>query len=255
MARGRVLDKFTFGGRVPGGVGLILAVTAACSLIVAFVGRHSSPLFDLAALVPSDVLRGQVWRLVTYAFIEPSPIGLIFQLLFLYWFGKDLADLWGSKRFLRVWLGLALLASVGTTVIAIADTSVREVPFLGGYALTAAFTVAWGLTFPDRRMLIYFFFPIRGVVIAWGTVAVTVILAIYMGWDHFLPELLAEGGMLALMFRSRIRRSVAGVQRAAKSAADARERAEKRKKAEAYLRVIEANDDVDDPKPRKDELN
>jgi hypothetical protein len=166
-----------------------------------------------------------------------------------------------------VWVGLALTASIGTCAVSLLDPPVRELPFLGGYALTAAFTVAWGLTFPDRRMLIYFFFPIRGIVIAWGTVAVTVVLAIYSGWDHYLPELFAEGGMLALMFRSRIRKTVgqtvANAQRAAKAAAAERERAEKRKKAEAYLRVIEANDDVDDadakrtpkPKPRKDELN
>jgi len=33
MARGRgmrIIDKFSFGGRIPGGVGLVIALTVAC---------------------------------------------------------------------------------------------------------------------------------------------------------------------------------------------------------------------------------
>src|SRR3954467_1641019 len=103
MARSqRLRDDLSFGGRVPWAVGLLLVVTIALSLAGAFGGRHGSPIFDLGALTPPDVLHGQVWRLATWCFLEPSPLGLIFGCLALYWFGSDLANEWGSPRFLSV---------------------------------------------------------------------------------------------------------------------------------------------------------
>lgn len=250
--RGSVLDRFTFGGRVPGGLGLVLAVTAVASLFVAFGSRHAAPLFELAALAPERVIHGQVFRLVTWPFIEPGPLALLFGLLFLYWFGRDLADVWGSRHFLAVYLGITLAAGVLTTLIALADRAVLDHTYLGGYALAAAMTVAWGLWFPDRVIRIWFILPIRGYVLAWLTIVVTVVFAVYSGWERFLPELCAEGSMLAWLFRrtiasrwSRMRRSVAE----ARQDAVRRDRAKKRQKSVAYLRVVEASDDDPPPLP------
>ncbi len=252
MARGRLLDRFSFGGRVPGGVGLVLVVTIVCSLVVAFGSRHTAPLFEYCALMPAEVWRGQVWRLLTWGVIEPDPLGLIFACLFLYWFGRDLAREWGSRRFLAVWAGIATAASVGTCLVAQVDRGVMGEVFLGGWPIACAFTVAWGLWFPDRRMLVYFFFPIRGVVIAWATVAITVVLAIYNGWERYLPHLFAEGSMLAWLFRSTIasrwaktKSSIAATRREA----ERRTRAAKRRKSVDYLRVVESHDDDDAPLP------
>ena len=245
MARGRVLDKLSFGGRVPGAVGLVLAVTVACSLVVAFGSRHTAPLFEYAALVPAEVWRGQVWRLLTWGVIEPDPLELIFSCLFLYWFGTALAEAWGSKRFLAVWAGIAGVASTATCLVALVDHAAMPQVFLGGWAIACALTVAWGLMFPTRRMLLFFFLPISGTVMAWGTVAVTVVLAIYRGWEHYLPHLFAEGAMLAWLFRRRIAARVGET----RAAATAKARVDKRKKSVEYLRVVEAHDDDDAPLP------
>jgi Rhomboid family len=68
------------------------------SLLVAVASRHRESLFELLSLAP--VWQGQVWRFATWTFIESSPIAPLFGALFLYWFGGDLANEMGSRRFL-----------------------------------------------------------------------------------------------------------------------------------------------------------
>ena len=145
MARAGWQDTLTFGGRMPWAVGLVLSVTVGASLFVAFGSRHAAPLFDLAALVPGDVWRGQIWRLVTWPFIEASPVSLIFGSLMIYWFGRDLAEAWGSSRFLAVFGGVVLTAAIGTCLVAQVDRPVLDHAYVGGWALTAAMAVGWGL--------------------------------------------------------------------------------------------------------------
>jgi membrane associated rhomboid family serine protease len=196
---------FSFGGRMPWAVGLLICITLALSLLTAFGDRHVGSLFELLALRPADVFRGQLWRLVTWQFIEPSPLGLIFTCLMLYWFGSPLAQQWGSPRFLTVFAAMILVAAVGTCLIAVVDPLVRAHQYLGGWVMLSAVTVAWGLTFPDQVVRIYLVLPIRGYWLAWLTVAFTVIYAVYTGWTHLLPELIAQGAVLAWIYRRRLR--------------------------------------------------
>lgn len=247
MARSNpLLGRLTFGGRVPWSIGALLTVTVVTSVLAALGSRHVLPLFELGSLVPDRVLHGQVWRVLTWSVLEPSPLSLLFACLFLYWFGRDLAHEWGARRFLNVYLVLALVAGLGTCVVALFDRALLELPYVGSWPLAEAITVAWGLTFPDRIIRIYFVIPIRGLLVAWGTVALTVLFAIYSGWDRFVPNLLAEGAMLAWLHRgpavSRWR-SWRRSQEAAARKARVRAKEGQRMATVHVLRKIEAHDD------------
>jgi len=210
-----------------------------------FIG-HGCP---VGALVPSEVWRGQVWRLATWPFIEPSPLSLLFTCLSLYWFGSDLAREWGSPRFLAVFGGVTLAAAVGTCLIAQIDEGALSQRYLGSWALTCAMIVAWGLWFPDRVVRIYFVLPIRGYWLAWLTVALTVVYAVYAGWERFLPELFAEGSSLAWLFRRPLLARWTTSRKAAEGRRRDAVRAKKRAQSVAYLRVLETHDDDPPPLP------
>ena len=160
------------------------------------------------------MLHGEIWRLATWSLLETRPIALLFTCLFLYWFGSNLADDWGSRRFLAVYVGVALTAAIGTCAFSFVDKEIVEQRYLGSWPLAEAITVAWGLWFPTRVVRIYFVIPIKGFTLAWGTVVLTVVYAIYAGWEHFMPNLLAEGAILAWMYREPVTKRWAGWQRA-----------------------------------------
>jgi len=233
-------DRFSFGGRVPWGVGLVIVVTLVLSLAVALTDRHAGSIFERTALVPGAVWQGQVWRLATWTFVEQGPLGLIFGCLFLYWFGGELGRLWGSPRFLQVYLGVGLFAALATCLLARIDSALLDEHYLGGWAASAGLTIAWGLSFPDRVIRIYFVLPIRGVILAWGTVGLTVVYAVYSGWQSLLPELAAEAAMVAWMHRRRFLPAAAAAARAPKRRVPVPSK--KRPASVSYLRVVKKND-------------
>jgi membrane associated rhomboid family serine protease len=207
----------SFGGRIPWAVGLLICVTVVMSLVTALGDRHAAPLFQWVSLQPAACWHGQIWRLVTWPFVEPSPWSLIFSCLALYWFAVPLAQRWGSRRFLTGFFSTMLIAAIGTCVIALIDPEVMGSTHLGGWAMVTALVVGWGLTYPDTIVRIYFVLPIRGFWFAWGTVALTVIYCVYAGWAGLLPELIGEGVVLAWFYRSRLSRRWSTVQRSFQS--------------------------------------
>lgn len=245
----RTLERLSFGGRIPWGVGLVLTLTVITSLSVALVSRHVLPLLELGALVPDRVLHGQVWRLLSWSVIEPGPMALVFGCLLLYWFGRDLAGQWGSRRFLAVYFGVALVAAMGTCVVAVVDPALLEQPYVGSWPLAEAITVAWGLWFPDRIIRIYFVIPVRGVVLAWGTVALTVVFAIYLGWDRFVPNLIAEGAMLAWLYRGPVESRWSKWQREREVAARRERTRAKKEQRMASVHVLYALEEKDEDLP------
>lgn len=237
----------SFGGRLPWAVGLLLTVTVALSLLVAFGDRHAGSLFDLVSLAPADVWRGQIWRLGTWMLVEPSPIGLVFTCLFTFWFGRELADEWGSRRFLAVFGGVALGAGVWTCLVARLDPAVLAEHYVGSWALGTAMLVAWGLWFPHRELRLFFLLRMNAYWLAWATVALTVVYAVYAGWEHFMPELSAEGAILVWLFRR------SAVARWAKARA---ERASRRRlarqaevRAKSFTSILTAETHEDDELP------
>src|SRR5262245_22437518 len=69
---------------------------------------EAGPFTDALKLNVDAVLHGQVWRLLTYAFLHDPGVGLapgqfywhiVFNMLFLYWFGRDLEEMYGPREF------------------------------------------------------------------------------------------------------------------------------------------------------------
>jgi membrane associated rhomboid family serine protease len=239
----RMQDRLTFGGRLPWSVGFILVVTAIASLSAAFITRHGASLFELGSLAPALVWRLQVWRLVTWPFLQPDPISFIIACLMLYWFGRDVANDWGDAPFLRVFGGVVLGAGVITCLIARVDPGIFVAQYLGGWPISSAMIVAWGLTFPDRVVRIYFVLPIRGYWLAWLTIAFTVVFAIYMGWQLYFPQLVAQALILAYLYRGSIRAAVREKKKERRVAVQKKKRAQ----SVAYLKLLDSKEDDELP--------
>ncbi len=179
-------------------IALVLA-TLVISIVAAVAARHDVGLYAQLALVPAEVWRGELWRLVTWTLVEDSPLALVFGCVTLAWFGGDLIEAWGERRFARFVAAIVLLASVGTSVVALALPDAWWSQHLGGWALGDALVIAWALEFPHRRIRIYGLFVVGGALLVYGTLAVTALFAIFYGITPFLPELIAASAALLHM--------------------------------------------------------
>jgi hypothetical protein len=178
-------------------VGLIVITTFLTSIIAAIAGRNGLPLAAYGVLMPEAVFRGQVWRLVTWQLFELEPIGLLFSVMLIYWFGRDLCHAWGPRKFLGVYFGFT--AAVGILICLIGRFLWSEVYagfYLGTWPIAEALTIAWATLYPDREILFMFVLRANGKILIALTLAGTALWAAFAGFAAMLPHFLAEALML-----------------------------------------------------------
>ncbi len=106
----------------------------------------------------SKVLSGQIWRLLTCAFCHDreNVSHILFNMLFLWWFGRTLENMYGSREFLWFYLTAALAASLAYVVLDLATGD--WMPMIGASGAVMAVTMLFAVHFP--RQIIYLFFVI-----------------------------------------------------------------------------------------------
>ena len=164
-----------------------LVVTLAASIVSAVDGGW---LAQWAALVPSKVLHGQVWRLVTWPFVQTSPLALIFTLVVIYRLGGDLAVRWGDRRLRRFATEIILAAALVTCLLASA-VGASYLHRLGGWAVTDMLVIAWARQFPEQPLVLYGLLVVRGRQLVQVTIAATLIYVLFWGPIALAPELTA----------------------------------------------------------------
>ncbi len=182
--------------RMPRVVVVLLAITLVSSLVAALMGG-SVPIFTYGALVPHLVWQGQVWRLVTWVFLQSDPIGLVFGCLSIYWFGGPLCQAWGPRRFLLVWFGVTIGVGAITTLVGhFLWANVNAGMYIGMWPLAEALIVAYAILFPNQPILIAFVLPMQGQMLILATFAGITLFSSYSGFHLFVPHYLAATGML-----------------------------------------------------------
>ncbi len=153
------------------------------SILVAVI----KPLGGFVALVPEAVLSGFVWQLVTYAFVEVSPMGVIFGAIILWNLGGVVEMTWGRKRFLWFSFGVTALAAVATVLLALAVPSLMRQPYPGGMVLTGSLWVAYGLQIGPRQTN-FWGAPVSGNVLALIGAGFVFLNAAFAGLSTVIPD-------------------------------------------------------------------
>jgi membrane associated rhomboid family serine protease len=119
----------------------------------------------------SDVLQGEVWRVLTFIFIPPSTgmLGL-FVIYFYYTVGSALENEWGTFRF-NIYYLLGILATI---VVAFAF----RIPASAVYINLSLF-LAFARIFPNYELLLFFILPVKVKYLAyldWFFFAATIVM-------------------------------------------------------------------------------
>lgn len=130
----------------------IVFLNFATYMIIAF--DKSNTIGSKLLLVPNLVLKGEIWRLITFIFVPnvASPFWFIISLYFYYLAGRGLEQEWGSFKFNMYYL-FGILATIISS-------------FISGGTATASYInlslfLAFARVYPDYEILLFFILPIK----------------------------------------------------------------------------------------------
>ena len=147
------------GGLPPGVRGLIIA-NSAVFLMMWLSGSIHQVFLNWFALVPADVAtRFYVWQLGTYLFLHEGFFHILFNMLALWFFGKDLEDIWGTRRFLQFYF----FSGIGAGLVVVLANYLFGDPTRGTVGASGAIygvLLVAAVLWPDR-IIIFYVFPIK----------------------------------------------------------------------------------------------
>lgn len=158
----------------------IIGVTIAVYVIQGILlGRGEVNLAEIFGVVPSRMIgRGWLWQLFTHVLLhEPYAIWhLAFNMIFLYWLGVDIAEIYGVRRFLVLYLGGAAGCALAFAAIgyAIGKTTI---PAIGASGAIMAVSVVAAFYFPTRTVMFMYVLPMP----LW------MLVTLYVGLDLYYP--------------------------------------------------------------------
>lgn len=118
-------------------------------------------------LEPYYILRGQVWRLISWVIIPPdtSVIWAVIMFMLYYQLGTTLERTWGAFKFNVYIFGGMLFTVLGAFIVFAIYGGSIPVGFIGmttsTYYINLSIFLAFSTCFPDMQVLLYFIIPIK----------------------------------------------------------------------------------------------
>ncbi len=129
------------------------------------------------------VYRGQLWRLVTYAFCHERMAiwHLLVNLIALFWFGVTLETMYGQREFLLFYLAGAVLAALANVGLDLWLGS--SIPTIGASGAVMAVLMLYAIHYPRNTIRVFWFFPleVRWIVLLYVIISVHPLLLALAG--------------------------------------------------------------------------
>lgn len=147
--------------------------------------------YGLFSLTRSGLMRGEIWRLVTFAILPPnsSLMWILFSLYFYWMIGSALENQWGSSRFTLFYL-TGMIGSILAGLI-------------GGRAdntyLNLSLFLAFAAMNPNHQLMVFFFIPVKVKYLALLDAVLYLYMFIVGGWSVRLMILVALGNLILFL--------------------------------------------------------
>jgi membrane associated rhomboid family serine protease len=158
------LDHITSGGYVCKwliAINIVAFILQSLTLSQGHRFGSLGPVTDWLELDADKVTQGQVWRLLTYAFLhDPGNIThILFNMLFLWWFGQEVEETYGHREFLCMYLTAAVVSGLVYVFAYKFDLQKGSLAFGASGAVTAVMIVS-ACHSPYRTILLFFVLPV-----------------------------------------------------------------------------------------------
>ena len=171
---------------------LIVAVFVASMLVTTlFNALGLTALLGWLPFNSAAVLRGEVWRIVTYGFVNPPSLSFVVDMFMIVWFGREVERVFGRRSFLSLYAGVYLV----TPLIFTAAGTWLPASWSGGGGALALF-VGFGAVYPDMPT----FFNLKAGWVAAILVGLYSLMALgSRDWSHLIMLWATTGWALAFV--------------------------------------------------------
>jgi membrane associated rhomboid family serine protease len=200
--------NFDWRGFITPGVKLLVLTCAGIFLLQTLLELLTPPyvtlwLYKWFALIPAAItstLPPRIWQLFSYIFLHANIWHLLFNMLFLWMFGRELELVWGKRRFLNYFvlcgIGAGAIEVIVKTIPVLFGRTPSLSPTIGASGAIFGVLIANAILFPDRRIWLFplpVTIPMRPYVAVMG--AIEFFLTLGSGGDG-VAHICHLGGML-----------------------------------------------------------
>lgn len=159
---------------------LIVNIAALFSFLGSTNGLYTSPLTKILSLPASGkALLLQPWSIITYMFLHEGFLHILFNMLWLFWFGKIFLDYLSSQQFLSTYIlgGITggLVFMLAYNAFPVFAPYVEESMALGASASVLAVVTAISFYVPNHTLHLMFIGPVKLKYIALFSIALDII--------------------------------------------------------------------------------
>lgn len=148
---------------IPGLMRYIIGANVALYILQMFAGSGT---LQFLMLDPSAVLRGEIWRIFTYAlFSSTGGIFFLINCMFNYWLGNSLERIWGSTKFTFYYVSGVLLTALATILVYLIDG--LPIVIAGATFVNSALFFAYAIYNGDAIINFMMIIPIKMKWLAW----------------------------------------------------------------------------------------
>ncbi|HOU85090.1 MAG TPA: rhomboid family intramembrane serine protease [Spirochaetota bacterium] len=155
--------SFKFGGPLTKALKIIIIANIAVYflqiLIPIFLEINLNNIFGISK---AGISAGFYWQFLTYGFLHGSPLHLLLNMFALWIFAGELENFWGTRRFIFYYLMTTVGAGIFIHLMNFFSPHIDPfTPTIGASGAIFGILLAFGVTWPNREVLLYFIIPIK----------------------------------------------------------------------------------------------
>ncbi|MCI0705235.1 MAG: rhomboid family intramembrane serine protease [Planctomycetia bacterium] len=137
----------------------LIAITCGVFLGQCITGAPlRGPLTVIGIYDPKLIMQGEIWRLFTPIFLHADLWHLAVNMLVLYFVGRGLEEVYGSREFVLLYLIAGLFANVAYLGLQVVEL-VALTRAVGASGAVMAILVVYAFHFPRQKVLLFFVIP------------------------------------------------------------------------------------------------
>ena len=163
---------------------------------------------DLLALSLESVNEGRLWQFFSFIFLHAGPLHLIGNLLLLYFAGREVEPILGTRHLLGLYFGGNFLGGVAHVVASAYGWVPVDVPLVGISAGVIAVIAAYATILPDLdvRLSLFFVLPVktRAKYLGIGALLIAIALWITQAAPALGPAAMVSGSVFGWIYAKQL---------------------------------------------------